>query len=165
MPSKNRPVLERHRTAQHRQVNDLGSLSKAERSFSRNGISVAGRGRAVLAVCAVYSGPDAFGRVLRHVCGRGGDLEFGDSGSENRRPVRGFYLEHVLSGRTETDIHHERQEVRPRHKHLAPHFSRQMTPNKSYAAGAVSQRRSEVCPAAFRVQHIVVQESDLKAQS
>src|ERR1700730_8599950 len=72
MPSKNRPVLERHRTAQHRQVNDLGSLSKAERSFSRNGISVAGRGRAVLAVCAVYSGPDAFGRVLRHVCGRGG---------------------------------------------------------------------------------------------
>jgi hypothetical protein len=34
-------------------------------------------GRAVLAVCAVYSGPDAFGRVLRHVCGRGGPRVWG----------------------------------------------------------------------------------------
>ena len=44
-----------------RQVNDPGSLSKPEKLGCMNGIGAAGLRRAVLAVCAVYSGPDTFG--------------------------------------------------------------------------------------------------------
>ena len=58
---------------QHRQVNDPGSLSKPEK------LGAAGRRRAVLAVCAVYSGPDRthLAECSALGCGLGWELEFG----------------------------------------------------------------------------------------
>src|SRR6266853_4703315 len=85
-----------------RQVNDPGSLSKPEKLGSMNGIGAAGLRRAVLAVCAVYSGPDTFGGALHPVVrSRSLELEFPVG---KPTPVSRSCLEQVLSGRSETDI-------------------------------------------------------------